>query len=870
MYLQRNLSLAFSRLGGCIGRHPLWFIFIPLIISALTSIGFVRISMTRDLQYLLTPINGRSKIEKEAIQSIFPESKDFRRLTDFPRCGFVILVAKDGGSMLRESIMDDVFALDQMIRNISLRHDNRTIKYSDICLKPEGGRCFSNSVLSLRGNIGNMARGTFKVKYPIYVDPLTSYLTIYAYNLGGVTTDDDGYVKEVKSIRLLYNLESSNATNFDVAIKWEDIFLKETAKADFENILVFRFVRKSWDEETSKITESALPVLVVAIIVMVVFGAVSCMTTDWITSKPLVGVCGALSPGIGVIAAFGFLQIVGSEYVDLNIAVPFLMLGVGMDDSFVLLSSWRLSDPKKSIEDRMKETYSEAALSVTITSVTNFLASCIGLTTPYKMIQIYSLYTGISVLFVYIMQITFFGGCIAIIGYREQKGLHALFFVPVKYDNNRGLFKKLLMEGIVSNQYKTDNSPLSKINVNYIFKLLGDVLTNVYAKIVVVICFISYLIISIYYIRNIHIAFYYTSAMPDYSYCKEYTLYSYKYFMEYPFSIQVAFNQSMDYSNETVQNDIEKMLRKMENLPSMTNLTDSWLKAYLKFVNNKNSWFFLRGLNVSQSDDFVTGLRDVFLKFKWAERYRNDVVFSKDGKEIIASRYILQSKDLTNFTAETQLMQNLLHVADSSKYSMFVHNILFFLYDMNSELEYTTIQCLCVSSFFVIIVFFALVPNLNCSISIALTIVSIELGVMGYMTLWNVPLNIISMISLVLSIGFSVDYSAHISYSYICKKDETPNNKLKYTLNNVGYPIVQGCTSTTIGVLIMSFAPSDLFVICFKIIFLVMVISLFHGILLLPVILTISEEFMQRFCKVKNKFIQRTDFISLPQNDTPH
>ncbi|XP_023239056.1 patched domain-containing protein 1-like [Centruroides sculpturatus] len=287
MYLQRNLSLAFSRLGGCIGRHPLWFIFIPLIITALSSIGFVRISMTSDLQYLLTPINGRSKIEKEAIQSIFPESKDFPRLTDFPRCGFVILVAKDGGSMLRESIMDDVFALDEMIRNISLRHDNRTIKYSDICLKTEGGRCFSNNVLSLRGNIGNMARGTFKVKYPIYVDPLTSYLTIYAYNLGGVTTDDDGYVKEVKAIRLLYTLESNNVTNFDVAIKWEDTFLQEMAKTDFKNILVFRFVRKSWDEETSKITESALPVLVVAIIVMVVFGAVSCMTTDWITSKPL-------------------------------------------------------------------------------------------------------------------------------------------------------------------------------------------------------------------------------------------------------------------------------------------------------------------------------------------------------------------------------------------------------------------------------------------------------------------------------------------------------------------------------------------------------------------------------------------------------
>lgn len=353
--------------------------------------------------------------------------------------------------------------------------------------------------------------------------------------------------------------------------------------------------------------------------------------------------------------------------------------------------------------------------------------------------------------------------------------------------------------------------------------------------------------------------------MPDYSYCKQYTLYNYKYFTEYPFSIQVAINKSLDYSNETIRQNVENVLNRMENLPNMSPLTDSWLRSYLAFIDSKNSWFFLRGLNISNSEDFITGFRDVFLKFQWAERYRNDVVFSQDGREILASRFILQSKNLVNFNKETELMNNLFRVADSSPYKTYVHNMLFFLYDLNSELEYTTIQCLCVSSLFVIIVFFILVPNLNCAICIALTIISIELGVIGFMTLWNVPLNIISMISLILSIGFCVDYSAHISYSYICKTDEKPNDKLKYTLNNVGYPILQGCTSTIIGVFIMSFAPSEIFTISFKIIFLVMVISLFHGILLLPVILTISEECLQRLRKMRDKF--KNDFISLPQND---
>ena len=63
-----------------------------------------------------------------------------------------------------------------------------------------------------------------------------------------------------------------------------------------------------------------------------------------------------------------------------------------------------------------------------------------------------------------------------------------------------------------------------------------------------------------------------------------------------------------------------------------------------------------------------------------------------------------------------------------------------------------------------------LIPNPICSLWVAFSILSIELGVVGFMTLWNVNLDSISMINLIMCIGFSVDFSAHISYHFMSRQ----------------------------------------------------------------------------------------------------
>lgn len=57
--------------------------------------------------------------------------------------------------------------------------------------------------------------------------------------------------------------------------------------------------------------------------------------------------------------------------------------GIGADDMFQLMIEWRATNPRDETEVRMANTLRSAAVSITITSLTELLAFCIGATSPF-------------------------------------------------------------------------------------------------------------------------------------------------------------------------------------------------------------------------------------------------------------------------------------------------------------------------------------------------------------------------------------------------------------------------------------------------------------------------------------------------------
>ena len=158
-----------------------------------------------------------------------------------------------------------------------------------------------------------------------------------------------------------------------------------------------------------------------------------------------------------------------------------------------------------------------------------------------------------------------------------------------------------------------------------------------------------------------------------------------------------------------------------------------------------------------------------------------------------------------------------------------------------------TVQNVGIALLVMVIIALLLIPQPMCAIWVTLAIASIDVGVVGYMTLWGVNLDAISMITIIMSIGFSVDYSAHITYGYVISKHKLPRDRISEALGALGWPLTQGAISTILAVIVLADVPAYMIVTFFKTVFLSITIGLLHGLVFLPVTLSLC---VRGFCAV--------------------
>ena len=92
-------------------------ILVPVLITALLATGYQQIDYNYDPEYLFSPTDGEAKQERATLEHFFPTNfSDFKasRITRPGKFGRVIVAAKDGNSMLRTHLWDQLLYLDQV------------------------------------------------------------------------------------------------------------------------------------------------------------------------------------------------------------------------------------------------------------------------------------------------------------------------------------------------------------------------------------------------------------------------------------------------------------------------------------------------------------------------------------------------------------------------------------------------------------------------------------------------------------------------------------------------------------------------------------------------------------------------------------
>lgn len=90
------LNKSFYKLGLIIGKHPGYFIIVPLFLTLFFVTGYQRIKYNIDPEYLFSPINGDGKYERAVAETFFKvnytDRFDVARITRAGKFYYLLLI----------------------------------------------------------------------------------------------------------------------------------------------------------------------------------------------------------------------------------------------------------------------------------------------------------------------------------------------------------------------------------------------------------------------------------------------------------------------------------------------------------------------------------------------------------------------------------------------------------------------------------------------------------------------------------------------------------------------------------------------------------------------------------------------------------
>ncbi|XP_052003306.1 patched domain-containing protein 3-like [Xyrauchen texanus] len=835
--IERPLSLVFEKLGRVIGRYPCVFLLLALYVAAALGAGFIFLNERQayDIEDQFTPVNGPAKMERKIVEEYFPQSEEFSHLRLSSEGTYASLIIKElqGGNILTEEAFDEIIELDRDIKSIKTGNT-----FTSLCAQINGS-CMTNAVLDIINNKPNIV--STPITYPIHNG------TFLGTSIGGVELKaGSSEITSAKAIRLFYFLNEEKTKENS---EWLNGFLKFFSNyTEMKAVHVSYFTSVSRQQELEASSDSVIPFFSITYCLAVNISILSCLRLDCVRTKVWVALSGVLSAGMAVLASFGLLLFCEMPFAMTVATAPFLILGIGVDDMFIMISCWQKTKVNDEVEDRLAETYKEAAVSITITTLTDVLSFYIGLLTPFRSVQSFCMYTSTAILFCYIFNITFFGACLALNGRREKGNKHWMTCMEVPKASDDDATGNICCVG---GAYDKDTGTDLAMPMDLFFKNhYGPFLTKTWVKMFVCLLYAGYLAISIYGCFQIKEGLDLKSLAADGSYVGSYYDDEDKLFSAYgPNVMLVMTDKHFQYWNSTAQRNLDLCLEKFQNLSMVSKDSDisliSWLHAYLNLGSNS-------GVNLDEDTNFKMHLKD----FLDVSGFSQDVNFTNN--EIRASRMFIQTVNISTAVDEKDMLNAFRETAEQCGKSqtpidLTVYHPAFIYFDQYAVIVSNTIQNVVVATCAMLVVSLLLIPNLLCSLWVTFAIASVIVGVTGFMALWDVSLDSVSMINLIICIGFSVDFSAHISYAFVSSEKPSANEKALDAVYKLGYPILQGAVSTIAGVVVLAATKSYIFRTFFKIMFLVIMFGAIHGVVFIPVFLTFFGICGQMSCTKQEK-----------------
>uniref|UniRef100_A0AAX7U1H3 SSD domain-containing protein n=1 Tax=Astatotilapia calliptera TaxID=8154 RepID=A0AAX7U1H3_ASTCA len=246
-------------------------------------------------------------------------------------------------------------------------------------------------------------------------------------------------------------------------------------------------------------------------LLMLAYACLTMLRWDCAKSQGAVGLAGVLLVTLSVAAGLGLCSLLGISFNAATTQVlPFLALGVGVDDVFLLAHAFSETGQNKRIpfEDRTGECLKRTGASVALTSISNVTAFFMAALIPIPALRAFSLQAAVVVVFNFAMVLLIFPAILSMDLYRREDRRFDIFCcfyrcahtkTLVSFQNNSSTRDLLSQIGEASLGLRCLKPPCSRWTLaSFAEKHYAPFLLQPTTKVVVIVLFLCLLGVSLY------------------------------------------------------------------------------------------------------------------------------------------------------------------------------------------------------------------------------------------------------------------------------------------------------------------------------------------------------------------------------------